>query len=328
METNELSKNARGGTELMLERLHRDVNTEGFQIIPTRVRDLYPDKLRVYWCHDLVGDPEVNSALGNGGWKRFHGIVFVSTWQAQMMTAAYGIPWSRVAVIKNAIERPGKYEITNYRTPSDDEPVRLVYTPTPHRGLDILTDVFEKVADELNLTLDVFSSFKLYGWEQRDEQYKELFARLDANPRVTNHRSQPNSAIRACLADSHIFAYPSTWQETSCLCLIEALCYGLYCVHPNLAALDETSQGWSEIYDFTEDKAEHAKRFEKQLRIAVERVRGGDMDDTFVYYHIEGHQNYYDWEYRVEEWDDYLNGLRLTPPLVSNTQNLFSYEVH
>ena len=43
MEINELSKNAMGGTELMMSRLHKNVDKElldKFQIIPSRVRDL------------------------------------------------------------------------------------------------------------------------------------------------------------------------------------------------------------------------------------------------------------------------------------------------
>jgi hypothetical protein len=37
-----------------------------------------------------------------------------------------------------------------------------------------------KLAKKLeNIILDVFSSFKLYGWEQRDEQYRDLFDKLD-----------------------------------------------------------------------------------------------------------------------------------------------------
>ena len=61
MERNELSKNARGGSELMQERLYRDLPKDlldKFQIILSRVRDINPDKKRVLWLHDLPGDPE------------------------------------------------------------------------------------------------------------------------------------------------------------------------------------------------------------------------------------------------------------------------------
>ncbi|HYT45485.1 MAG TPA: hypothetical protein VEP90_24380, partial [Methylomirabilota bacterium] len=67
MEVNDLSKNANGGTEQMLKRIYNTLPREllnEFQIIPSRVRDLKQDKYRLYYCHDLPGDPEVNTALG------------------------------------------------------------------------------------------------------------------------------------------------------------------------------------------------------------------------------------------------------------------------
>jgi UDP-glucose:(glucosyl)LPS alpha-1,2-glucosyltransferase len=59
MEVNELSVNAKGGTELMMERLYQSLDKdllEQCQIIPSRVRDLDETKVRILWQHDLPGD--------------------------------------------------------------------------------------------------------------------------------------------------------------------------------------------------------------------------------------------------------------------------------
>jgi UDP-glucose:(glucosyl)LPS alpha-1,2-glucosyltransferase len=61
MEVNELSVTAKGGTELMLESLHNKLPKdllEYFQIIPSRVREIDDSKIKIYWLHDLPGDPE------------------------------------------------------------------------------------------------------------------------------------------------------------------------------------------------------------------------------------------------------------------------------
>jgi len=96
MEKNELNKEAKGGTELMQERLHQRLDPEilnKFQIIPTRVRDIDPDRKTILWLHDLHGDPEVQH-LKNGGWEKFDKLVFVSHWQQQMFNAYLGVPYS------------------------------------------------------------------------------------------------------------------------------------------------------------------------------------------------------------------------------------------
>ena len=62
VETNELDRNAMGGTELMKFGLHERLPEElssKFQIIPTRVRDIDSDRIPLLWIHDLAHDPEV-----------------------------------------------------------------------------------------------------------------------------------------------------------------------------------------------------------------------------------------------------------------------------
>ena len=57
--SNEVDKNAMGGTELMkyalYDKLPRNL-LEQYQIIPSRFRGLDNDKLPIYWVHDLPLD--------------------------------------------------------------------------------------------------------------------------------------------------------------------------------------------------------------------------------------------------------------------------------
>jgi len=72
-EKNELNKNSMGGTELMQNRLHKEMPKElmeQFQIICSRARRIKDDKKVILWCHDLALDPEVEH-LKDGGHKKF-----------------------------------------------------------------------------------------------------------------------------------------------------------------------------------------------------------------------------------------------------------------
>ena len=170
MELNELNKKAMGGTELMQQRLHASIPSsimDHFQIIPSRVRELQKGKKHIYWVHDLASDPEVQH-LKNGGWQKFDKIVFVSHWQQQQYHDILGVPYSAGTVIKNAIDPIPAHE-------KPDGTIRLVYFSTPHRGLDILVQVFNELAKQYdNIELDVISSFELYGWKERDKPFLPL----------------------------------------------------------------------------------------------------------------------------------------------------------
>jgi glycosyltransferase involved in cell wall biosynthesis len=307
IERNELNKNARGGTELMQERLHSSLPSElldQFQIIPSRVRELDPNKKKILWLHDLPNDPEAAHLADGSLRKRFDKIVCVSDWQMQLYNLISAVPYSECVVIKNAIE-PIKIDKKEF-----DGTVRLIYHTTPHRGLEILIPVFEelcKMHDDIHL--DVYSSFKIYGWEERDNQFQELFDRCRSNEKITYHGSVSNEEIREALVKSHIFAYPSIWPETSCLAAIEAFSAKNIVVCPNYAALPETSAGFAMMYPFTENKNHHAVQFAHTLNNAINSVKENKNLETYLDFQKQYFDYFYGWEKRKLEWQNLLTSL-------------------
>lgn len=295
----------------MCRRLEKDMPKDlldNFQIIPSRVRELDETKVRILWCHDLPGDPE-SEHLKNGGWNKFHRIVFVSYWQRDAYIRHYNIPHSVCSVILNAID-PIEDD-----PKADDELVRLVYHTTPHRGLELLVPVFEKLQEKhSNLSLEVYSSFKAYGWDERDKPYKQVFERMESNPHITSYGFQPNETVRKSLAAADIFAYPCIWQETSCIALMEAMSAGLICVHSDLAALAETSANWTLQYNFHEDLNTHAGIFYNMLDVAIELVES-QSDTTKM--KLRGQKSYadliYNWQVRKMQWQALLESLVNVP---------------
>ena len=253
----ELSKNARGGTEMMRDRLLRNVPRtllEKYAIHLSRPRQLHFDVKNIFWCHDLPDDPE-NKTLENDGWRKFDFFVFVSQWQRDGYIEKYKIPYPICAVIPNAIET------THTRREKPTDKIRFIYHTTPHRGLTILYPIFEALCKEHdNIELDVFSSFEVYGWKQRDAKFQNVFDRLNAHPKINYHGAVDNSTVLDYLQNrSNIFLYPCVWKETSCIAMIEAMRSSCMVIHPNLGALSETSEGMSVMYDYTEDINRHAK---------------------------------------------------------------------
>ena len=271
-----------------------------FQIIHSRVRELDHSKRKILVLHDLPGDPEVQH-LKNDGWKRFDKLVFVSHWQQQMYNAYLGVPFEAGIVLQNAIN-----PIEKHKKPQDK--VRLMYFSTPHRGLELLYPTYDNLYKEFGdkIELNVYSSFDLYGWHVRDKPYELLFEKLRAHPGINYSKSVSNDVIREELKRSHILAYPSIWQETSCLVMIEALCAGLVCVHSSLAALPETAMGSTYMYGYTENVDHHMTRFEANLRDAITDVLNGDeMSED----RVDFLNDTYSWENRQWQWKELLTSL-------------------
>lgn len=321
---NDISEKSNGGTEILARKLETLINPvllDEFQIVPSRLRgELDETKLRIFWAHDMPDDPE-SAHLANGGWRKYHRLVFVSHWQMQAYIQKFEIPWSRCQVLQNAI-----VPITP-NPEKDNTTIRLMYHSTPHRGLNILAPVFDKLCEtHHDIHLDVYSSFQLYGWESSDNSFKPLFDMLGKNPQITNHGTVTNEEIRTALSNAHIFSYPSTWQETSCLCLMESMSAGLLCVHPTLGALPETSANWTMQYQWDEDQHRHAGIFYQSLDTAIKLMRdqhsktSGQLASQRSYTNV-----FYSWDLRKMQWEAFLSSILEEPRAFEKEKQLFTY---
>jgi len=338
---NEQNMNAMSGSEMMMTRMEKSLGEDflkDFQIILSRpsLHELEEDKIRILWCHDLPDDPQIadpkqKNTLADGGWRKYHRIVFVSHWQQQRFIERFHIPWERTVVLKNAIvpidiDLQAKFESKN------DQSVNLVYSTTPHRGLGVLVPVFKRLAEQDELIhLHVFSSFKIYGWEETDKQFEPLYNDIREHPQMTYYGSVPNDELRKHLTTMDIYAYPSMWVETSCVSLIEAMSAGLFCIHPNLGALYETASNWTFMYNWVKDPNQHATFFHTMLDQAIEASR---ENSPALQVKLQGQKSYtdlfYNWDAREAEWRMFLNSLRGLPREFEKAgadQSVFKYSV-
>lgn len=310
IELNELNKESNGGTELTTRSLFNQLSREeleGVQIVTSRVRELHDDKLKIYHLHDLALDPECAHLKEESSRDRFDKLVFSSNWQYQQYRDYLGIPYSNHScVIETGIE-----PIPFVEKPKDK--IRLIYTSTPHRGLEILVPVFIALAERYdNIELDVFSSFGIYGsqWEERDKQYEPLFQTMRDHPKINYHGWADNDTVRAAYQKAHIFAYPCIWPETSCRSLIEAMSAGCIAVHPNFGALPDTSGGLTVQYDGDhEDMNLHANIFAHNLMYTIENVMNNDMTNLTMF--VKSYtDNRFGWDKISCRWKALINSLK------------------
>jgi len=311
---NELNQNSKGGTELTTTALQRILENSAnvsdkldkFQIITSRVRELDENRIRVLHLHDLANDPESQHLKDPNKRNRFHKLVFSSNWQYQQFRDYLGVPFdSQSTVIETGVDSFRSLNTEKDRTGT----VRLIYFSTPHRGLQILVPVFEELAkNNPNVILDVFSSFKIYGWDQRDAEFEELYERCRQHTQINYHGFQEQEVVREAVSKAHILAYPNIWPETSCRTLIEAMMAGVLCVHPNFGALPDTAGGMTFQYDYVQDINQHANIFYQALSQAV-----GIVQQENIQNHLKFISNYADarfsWDNIGPRWEQLIFGL-------------------
>ena len=297
-----------GGTELMLEELKRRLDPSILQefCIFNYAGQADFSKRMIYW-NQLSYDQEAVSFLSYAeNINRIEKFVFVSHWQCEQFRKKFRIPGEKSCVIKNAclgvpqwIPRKGK--------------IRLCYLSTPWRGLDVLLRAWEMLSlDPEEFELHIFSSCKIYGpeYSSEDQKYQYLYDWCSRLPGVIYRGSIPNELLRAELSEFDILAYPCTFEETSCISLIDSLSAGLRAVCSSIGAIPETSEGWTRIYSYIEDRESHARVFSEVLRDEVNSVRKADSDSILSTQSREYGERW-SWDSRILEWNKMIEKLRI-----------------
>lgn len=324
-EENEISKNSSGGTESVKRELSKRLPeglADDFQIICSRVRNLEEDKIRVYWLHDLPEDPETSHLKDVDSRNRFHKLVFCGNWQYNRYQLVLGVPYdSNSMVIDTPIDPAPTVK-------KEFDKIRLIYTSTPQRGLELLVPVFEALAKKYkNIHLDVFSSFKIYGWGEADQRYEKLYERIKNHPQMTYHGFQPNEVVKEYLLKAHIHAYPSIWLECNSRSVIEAMSAGVICVHPNYGGLTDTSGNLNFTYQGDVDPNKHANIFYSALDHAISVVEKEDVQNYAKLVKVYADSRFA-WSRIVSQWTDLLTDLKSKYPTVESRKlkkEMFEY---
>jgi hypothetical protein len=92
------------------------------------------------------------------------------------------------------------------------------------------------------------------------------------------------------------------------MALMEAMSAGCLCVHPNYGALYETAANWTWMYQWTQDKRDHANILYNHLASGIENYWSESVQTR-----LGGQKSYadvfYSWEYRKHQWNALLGGI-------------------
>jgi UDP-glucose:(glucosyl)LPS alpha-1,2-glucosyltransferase len=210
----------------------------------------------------------------------------------------------RSLVIKNGVDEIKPRDIHKV-----DKEIKLIFHPTPWRGLNVMLAAMQLVTNPL-VSLDVYSSCEVYGSsfkEANDKHYQGLYDQARQLPNVNYIGYKPNEYIKENLHNYHIFAYPNIWEETFCISALEAMAAGLYTITTNHGALFETCAEFSTYIPYQKDYIALAKQF----AYAIDAV-ANKLNSESVKQHLQSQidyvNQYYNWNKQGRAWTNFLQG--------------------
>ena len=300
----------RGATELQMEMLQKYVSKDildQVQIctsIPGKV-PIDPNKLNILWQKNAYNQPNLQEFFRNKDrHKEYDWYVFNSHWNYEKFRYYFDIPTERSVVIKNGLDFFPKRKI--YKK---GDPIKIIHHCTPWRGLNVLLLAMQDIKDP-NITLDVYSSSKVYGSEFSDDNDKDfypLYEQAKQLPNVNYIGYKPHEYIKEVMPNYDMFVYPSIFEETSCVSALEALASGVHVITNNFGALYETCAEWPVYISYSTNYEQMAQ----DTAVAI-KTAANYLHEDFIQDYLDDQQKFYKkfyhWNKKKFEWTTFLKG--------------------
>ena len=303
--------NPLGGTELQMNELVKRLPKHYWDKvqITTSVPEKEPlakDKVNILWQKNSYDQGNLSPWFKNkDNHKKYDWYVFNSHWNYEKFRIYFDIPTDRSVVIKNAIPTTKWVKRDPYKK---GDPIKLIHVSTPWRGLNVLLGAMQLVKNPL-ITLDLYSSTQVYGtsfMEQNDDRYKPLYEQAKSLKNVNYIGYKPNHEVIDAMQYTHIFAYPSVWEETFCISAIESMAAGNMAVVTNFGALYETCAEFAHYVNYDKDFKSLARKYAIALDFIADNLHEDKMQER-LQAQMNFYREYYNWDLRVGEWISLLD---------------------
>ena len=301
----------KGGTEILHEQLVSQLSKEDLEGVNIIRSICHPDliekdKINILWQHLNIDQPNAALMADRRFVDQIDYFIYVSHWQFNQFREKFRIPEYKSFVLKNATHHYDSFA----KIPPGTDKIKIIYPTTPWRGLSVLllaVDYLNKTRDDFEV--HIYSSTEIYGKafnEKEGDKYEGLFARCKNTKNMIYHGYAPNEKVKEAVMESHIFAYPSIFEETSCLSAIEAMMAGCHVVTTNYGALPETCAEFATMIEFEPNLKALAERFASALDSVLTKYRAGGYKQD-MHMQMDYYNNYYSWNTRINEWRNFLS---------------------
>lgn len=195
-------------------------------------KDIKANK-KIVWLHDVPQEgqftPENTSLVDR--------VIVLSEYHKSLLPSC--VPADKIFVSSNGIH------MEDFHIVGERNPKRIIYTSSYDRGIEHLLKMWPDIRKEVpDAELHLF-----YGWNTYDKmieqgyrpkEYKDHMVSLMSQEGIVEHGRVGHKQLVKEFGKSGIWAYPSHFEEISCISAMKAQACGCVPVYVNYAALKET----------------------------------------------------------------------------------------
>lgn len=258
-------------------------------------------KFTMLWLHDVPNNPDFTEERV----AKLDKIAVLSEYHKSLLRLHKNgvfepMPEEKIFVTSNGIPQ---IDIKEWK----GNPKRAIYMSSPDRGLVYLLRMWPRVKAVVNdAELHIF-----YGWDVYDAihagnpartKWKASVMAMMKQDGVFYHGRVGHEDLHKEIAKSGVWAYPTDFEEISCISAMKAQRLGAVPVVTDYAALQETVKNGLKLdVDISTDEGQ--KEFEQALiKILKDPAAQGDIRKSMM----EWAKDYFNWDNVAKLWDERL----------------------
>lgn len=186
---------------------------------------------------------------------------------------------------------------------------RLIYASSPDRGLVHLLRNWERIKTEVpDATLDIYYGFDVFDAIHKNNPerlaWKAKMMQLMDQDGISYHGRVGHDELHRHYMEADIWAYPTHFEEISCISGMKAQALGAIPVVTDYAALSETVKNGIKVDIDITDPDDQQEYFDSLIKLMKDPARKAEIRKPMMKFA----QNYFSWSKVAEEWSRVFSG--------------------
>jgi len=260
-------------------------------------------KCILVWLHDVPVNPDYTEGRVN----KIDKIMPLSQYHASLLKLHkdgqfIDMPSNKLMITSNGL--PDIQLSENIKS----DPHRIIYMSSPDRGLIYLLNNWKLIRHEVpDATLNVCYGFNTFDQMHKTnptmQKWKANLLELMKQPGITHHGRLGHQALHEEIARAGVWAYPTGFQEISCIAAMKAQACGAYPVVTNFAALQETVKNGVKVDVDITDTEGRREYFKTLIEVLKDPKKQNENKQTMM----KWAQDYFHWKHVAAKWDVVMN---------------------
>ncbi len=256
-------------------------------------------KFTMVWLHDVPNNPDFTDERVT----QVNKIAPLSEYHKSLLRVSKDGKFERMPEEKIFLTTNG---ITSMR-PSKKakrDPYRMIYSSSLDRGLVYLLRMWPEIIKQVpEANLDVYYGFEIFDRMYPDnpgkQKWKNMMLEMMKQKGITYHGRVGHRKLHRAMMEAGIWAYPTDFDEISCITAMKAQALGAIPVVINRAALKETVKNGVKIdIDITTKKGQ-----EEYLKQLVKILKDHKLQEEIRPEMMKWAQEYFTWDKVAQLWD-------------------------